>query len=148
MVIGRLPVVDMWPERPEHVMDLETGELTEVGWSQQRERFVHDHPEARPEREGREGDSQPMPIPNDEPGIHTMVISDLRDREALGVRRYGTKLQAGNGRNALRDAYDECLDMAVYLKQAIVEAESIEETGPVAARDWQPPVRFRRPRVQ
>jgi hypothetical protein len=59
------------------------------------------------------------------------------------VRRYGTKLQAGNGRNALQDAYDECLDMAVYLKQAIVEQDSL---APVANRDWQPPLRFRRPR--
>jgi hypothetical protein len=119
------------PERSEHVMDLATGEVTVVG-------------APMPERAGREGDSQSMPIPNDEPGIHSMVIADLRGREALGVKRYGTKLQARNGRNPLIDAYEECLDLAVYLKQAIIE-QDLRETGP-AARDWQPPARFRRPR--
>ena len=37
--------------------------------------------------------------------------------------RYGTALQPHNGRDALLDAYEEALDLAMYLKQAIVERD-------------------------
>jgi hypothetical protein len=76
-----------------------------------------------PEREGREGDSQALPIINDEPFIHDLVKDDLESRKQLGAKRYGTPLQAHNGRSALRDAYEEALDLAVYLKQALMEGE-------------------------
>ncbi|WP_345154032.1 hypothetical protein [Micromonospora maritima] len=49
------------------------------------------------------------------------VRADLVDREQLGIERYGTFLQAFNGRDCLLDAYQELLDLAVYLKQALVE---------------------------
>lgn len=39
----------------------------------------------------------------------------------LGIERYGTPVQAGNGRKALVDAYQEALDLAVYLRQEIEE---------------------------
>lgn len=64
-----------------------------------------------------------MPIPNNEPDVQSQVIADLAARRDLGVRRYGTALQPFNGRDALVDAYEEALDLAVYLKQAIIEAE-------------------------
>lgn len=73
------------------------------------------------ERAGREGDSQPLPLPNDRPAIQDLVIADILKRKELGIRRYGTPLQAGNGRNALLDAYEEALDLAVYLRQALEE---------------------------
>lgn len=65
---------------------------------------------------------QPMPTPNDGESIQAMVRADLVEREKLGVERYGTPLQAHNGRNALRDAYEEALDLACYLRQALVES--------------------------
>lgn len=64
---------------------------------------------------------QPAPVPNDRPAVWDLVIEDMRARDALGRARYGTRLQAGNGRDALRDAYEEALDLAVYLRQAIEE---------------------------
>lgn len=70
----------------------------------------------------RHGD-QPLPVGNDGPHIHDLVAADLAGRKQLGVQRYGQPLQPGNGRNALRDAYEEALDLSVYLKQAIVESE-------------------------
>jgi hypothetical protein len=70
-----------------------------------------------------EHEEQPMPTPNDKPSIQSMVRHDLEERERVGVQRYGTPLQAGNGRDALRDAYEEALDLACYLKQAIVERD-------------------------
>jgi hypothetical protein len=64
---------------------------------------------------------QPAPIPNSSTPLWELVIADMRERDAVGRQRYGTPLQAHNGRDALADAYAECLDQAVYLKQAIVE---------------------------
>ena len=66
--------------------------------------------------------SQPAPIYR--PGafnVQACVRADLEDREAMGIRKYGTPLQPGNGRDALQDAYEEALDLACYLKQALLE---------------------------
>lgn len=68
---------------------------------------------------------QPAPIPNDQPSIQGMVRADLEQREQVGIQRYGTPLQAHNGRDALRDAYEEALDLACYLRQAIAERDSL-----------------------
>jgi hypothetical protein len=70
----------------------------------------------------REGD-QPLPVPNGLPDIQSLVIEDIGARRDLGIRRYGTSLQPHNGRDALRDAYEECLDLACYLRQAIEERD-------------------------
>ncbi len=53
--------------------------------------------------------------------IQALVRADLEKREELGIERYGTSLRPHNGRDALRDAYEEALDLACYLKQARVE---------------------------
>lgn len=66
---------------------------------------------------------QPAPVPNDRPAVWDLVIEDMRARDALGRESYGTPLQAGNGRDALRDAYEEALDLCVYLRQAIEERD-------------------------
>jgi len=49
------------------------------------------------------------------------VIKDLQDREVVGIKRYGTPLQTENGRDALMDAYQEALDLVMYLKQVLLE---------------------------
>lgn len=68
----------------------------------------------------REGD-QPLPTPNNYPAIWDLVIEDIRKRDAIGTKRYGTRLQPFNGRSALRDAYEEALDLVVYLRQELFE---------------------------
>jgi len=68
----------------------------------------------------REGD-QPLPVPNDQPNIQQMVINDIYERQQVGIERYGTPLQPFNGRDALRDAYEEALDLTMYLRQVIYE---------------------------
>ncbi|GAB1642557.1 hypothetical protein [Krasilnikovia sp. MM14-A1259] len=67
---------------------------------------------------------QPPPVPNDRPSILALVRADLEERERVGVQRYGTPLQAHNGRDALVDAYQEALDLAAYLRQAIAERDA------------------------
>ena len=79
---------------------------------------------------------QPAPTLTGGPSIQGMVCADLaslstpdarqveadmRAREQVGVARYGTPLQAGNGRDAVRDAYEEALDGCAYLRQALEE---------------------------
>lgn len=64
---------------------------------------------------------QQLPVPNDQPAIHDLVAADLELRKRHGTIKYGTPLQAFNGRDALLDAYCEILDLAVYLKQGLVE---------------------------
>ena len=76
---------------------------------------------------------QPMPIPNGRPSIQSLVRADLDAREQVGVERYGTPLQAFNGRDALRDAYEEALDLACYLRQAMVERDIAPDAPPVDA---------------
>lgn len=68
--------------------------------------------------------AQPLPVGNDLPVIHELVKADLQQRLGFGVAKYGQPLQPYNGRNALRDAYEEILDLAVYLRQQLWEQEN------------------------
>lgn len=64
---------------------------------------------------------QQLPIPNDLKSCQDMVIEDIEGRKALGLNKYGTLLQPFNGRSFLQDAYEEVLDLAVYLRGALEE---------------------------
>lgn len=64
---------------------------------------------------------EPAPIPNDRPCIQDLVIKDLETRKQVGLERYGTYLQAGNGRDALVDLYQELIDATQYIRQEIEE---------------------------
>jgi hypothetical protein len=66
---------------------------------------------------------QPAPIMNTSTPIWELVIADMHERDHVGRQRYGTPLQAHNGRDALLDAYQEALDLVVYLRQAIEERQ-------------------------
>ena len=48
---------------------------------------------------------------------------DMAARDQVGRARYGVPLQPHNGRDALRDAYEEALDLCAYLRQAIMERD-------------------------
>ncbi len=73
---------------------------------------------------GRSSVPEPPPIPSDRPAVWDLVIEDMRDRDTVGRERYGTPLQPHNGRDALVDAYQEALDLVVYLRQAILERDA------------------------
>ena len=66
-------------------------------------------------------EEQPIPVPNTTEPIINLVLRDLADRAIMGRVRYGTLLPAHNGRDALIDAYQEALDLAMYLRQCIEE---------------------------
>lgn len=71
----------------------------------------------------RPGDQQ-LPVPNQHPAIADLVRDDIEQRRQIGIARYGTPLQPHNGRDALRDLYEELLDGACYIRQAIYERDN------------------------
>jgi hypothetical protein len=54
-----------------------------------------------------------------------LVLKDLTDRAEVGKERYGTYLEIHNGRDALMDAYQEALDLSMYLRQAMEERAEV-----------------------
>lgn len=72
---------------------------------------------------------QQAPVKNDRVAIQDLVVADIQARKKVGLERYGTFLQAFNGRDALMDAYQEALDLAIYLRQAIEERDEKARTA-------------------
>lgn len=66
---------------------------------------------------------QPAPVANDKPATWDLVMTDMQDRDGEGRRKYGVPLQPHNGRDSLVDAYQEALDLVVYLRNAIFERD-------------------------
>lgn len=77
---------------------------------------------------------QPKPRPG-HPAITELVIEDLKARTERGIETYGRPLEAFNGRDPLRDAYEEALDLSQYLRQALVERERISGDYVVSLED-------------
>lgn len=78
---------------------------------------------------------QPAPVDGVR-DVTPQVIADLQDRARRGIAKYGKPLQTHNGRDALWDAYEEALDLVQYLRQAILEKESVAQGR--AVRHYQP----------
>ena len=53
--------------------------------------------------------------------VWPLVIADMEERNNSATVKYGTPLMTNNGRDSLIDAYQEALDLCVYLRQAIEE---------------------------
>lgn len=64
--------------------------------------------------------------------VMPLVVADLQKRIAKGSKEYGEPLTTNNGRDALWDAYEEALDLCLYLRQAIEELrqESVSSVLP------------------
>ena len=65
---------------------------------------------------------QPPPTGNGKE-VLPHVVRDLTARVEWGKEKYGTVLKTLNGRAALIDAYQEALDLVMYLKQELLEKE-------------------------
>ena len=76
--------------------------------------------------------NQPSPKVNTNPAVWDLVILDIQARDSVGKTKYGVRLQAHNGRDASWDAYEEALDLVVYLRQYIAERDD-----PKSAKDSQ-----------
>lgn len=65
-----------------------------------------------------------MPMQNcNAPAVWDLVLVDIAARDKFGVAKYGTRLKPHNGRDYLTDAYQEALDLVVYLRGAIYERD-------------------------
>lgn len=67
--------------------------------------------------------SQPNPTPTAETPTYLHVIADIRERAAAGLNTYGTYLQPNNGRDSLQDAYEEALDLALYIRNEMLRRD-------------------------
>lgn len=100
-----------------------TARRAQEGLRELREGY-HPDPHHLPEPGGKVADRGGQPAPTHIPGgpsMHDLLVREIEKRKALGLSRYGTILQAGNGRNALQDLLDELIDGCVYLMQEIEE---------------------------
>jgi hypothetical protein len=70
----------------------------------------------------RAGD-QPLPQAVEGPSMQDLVLADIEARKAIGIARYGQLLKAHDGRDNLRDLYEELLDGAIYCRKAIYERD-------------------------
>jgi hypothetical protein len=60
------------------------------------------------------------------------TMTALMERKNYGFEKYGTILQANNGRDALQDAFEEMMDLVVYLRQYLEEiSSSFDSHGPM-----------------
>ena len=67
------------------------------------------------------------PTHTDQPSVHDLLIDMIQRRKDFGKEKYGTELQAGNGRDALADMLDEVIDLAVYTVKEIEERKLAPE---------------------
>jgi hypothetical protein len=84
---------------------------------------------------------QPAPKKTDTPAVWPIVIARVRaghyggvymtetlavamaERDRIGRERYGVGLQVENGRDALRDALEEALDLCAYTAQVAAQTK-------------------------
>jgi hypothetical protein len=57
--------------------------------------------------------------------IFDLVRADLGDRDRVGWEQHHRPLLANDGRDSLREAYEEALDLAVYLRKALAERGTV-----------------------
>lgn len=68
---------------------------------------------------------RPAPAPAQASGVEARVCEDIRQRQLVGIAKYRTTLEDNPaGRvERIRHAYEEALDLAVYLKWELEKAE-------------------------
>ena len=82
--------------------------------------------------------SNPPPVPNRKPSVHEMAIlalpwshtkcaNLLNARKEYGLKKYGTFLQSGNGRDVRVDFLEELGDALAYAFQGVVESDNVEQ---------------------
>lgn len=64
--------------------------------------------------------SEPAPRPGTA-DVFALLRADIDQRAEIGWKTYGRPLETFNGRNPAQDAYEEALDLAVYLRQLLEE---------------------------
>lgn len=55
-----------------------------------------------------------------EGGVEPWLLALIIERDEMGRRKYGVPLRVWDGRDAVADAMQEALDLAVYLQRALM----------------------------
>ena len=55
--------------------------------------------------------------------ILPLVLQDLCARGEMGDRKFGQSMRTHDGRDSLVDAYQEAIDLLMYLRKALEERE-------------------------
>lgn len=78
------------------------------------------------EREAKKGEQAPPRAGQQDvtPIARREFLRMLAERASRGIATYGTTLQTFNGRDAIRDAKEECLDLWQYLCQIEMERDA------------------------
>ena len=63
---------------------------------------------------------QPLPKPGRLP-VQQILIHAIEERREHGIRKYGRALETHNGRDAMQDAWEEVMDLLLYLTQIRLE---------------------------
>ena len=144
---GEALVVDLWPVvtlpkrlppwakvKAEQLLKWIKGRVR-ISAMAEKEPAPYSHPMASDRAQIAALGAHPAPIPATgdvwQEVIDAEPLAELRElytaRRALGVERYSTPLQRGNGRDNLRDALEEALDLLVYLhaEHLYGEAETV-----------------------
>jgi len=53
--------------------------------------------------------------------VHQLLVDDVKGRAEYGYNKHKMYLQPFNGRNALKDSYQEVMDLVYYIRQALYE---------------------------
>lgn len=71
---------------------------------------------------------------------YKLLINDILERAELGKTRYGEYLTSFNNRDSIIDAYQEMLDLVVYIRTFLSEWQEIKDltgaTNMVELREW------------
>jgi hypothetical protein len=77
------------------------------------------------ENKGHTDSTQPKPVRSEmSESVTDAVVADMVKRRETGVKKYSVELLTFNGRDALLEAYQESLDLTMYLKQALMERDA------------------------
>lgn len=72
-------------------------------------------------------------------GIEALVCADIAKRQEVGVRKYGrTVLEASGEEDMLQHAYEEALDLAIYLKAELEKEKRRQAESRALARGLSP----------
>lgn len=61
------------------------------------------------------------------PDCQQLVIEDLIARRTLGIERYGDALRPETPVDGIKEAYEEALDLACYLRQALEQIRALRQ---------------------
>lgn len=75
----------------------------------------------------REGDQVLPTVREGAEFVQDRAAREILDSKEVGIQRYGTALQTFNGRDMLRDAYEESRDHYIYMTGLIMAREAQEE---------------------